>query len=184
MTRVRKNALVLGVHSFLDHHLKVGIQYIAEGLAKTGWSVDYMSIFSSPFDVYGRHRRQRLRRVWIDRQDKHGIAIKPGLKEYALRALFPAHKKSLRYGWQVGTYSALAPSWIREKQYEICIHDITSNIVYLPLTQADFNILRLNDLPEGFSYTLSKHIINRSKNYISSKKYDEIWSADRICPEA
>ena len=177
MTGARKKALVLGVHSFLDNHLKVGIQYIAEGLANAGWLVDYISLFSSPIDLCGSQRRRRLRRVWIGRQDWHGILIKPGLTEYAFRALFPAHKRLFRYNWQVGTYSALAPSWFKDKQYKVCIHDITSNIVYLPLAQADFNILRLNDLPEGFSHALSKHVINCSKNYISSNRYDEIWSA-------
>ena len=127
--------------------------------------------------MYGSQRRRRLNRVWFGRQDKHGIAVGPGLKEFAFRALFPAHKMLLRYYWQISTYHSLAPPWLRNKSYNVCINDITSNIVYIPLVKADFNILRLNDLPEGFRYALSKHIINCHRHYIRIKRYNEIWSA-------
>jgi hypothetical protein len=177
MVESRKTALVLGVHSFMDNHVKVGIQYIAEGLSSLGWSVDYVSIFSSPFDLYGPQRRRRLKRVWIHRQDRHGIGVKPGLREYAFRAPVPGNKKVLRYGWQMGTFSALVPSWFKNKVYEVCVHDLTGNIVYLPLVKSHLRVLRLNDLPEGFSHALSSHIINRSKTYIRSNRYDEIWPA-------
>jgi glycosyltransferase involved in cell wall biosynthesis len=177
MPEDRRRAIVLGVHSFQNNNVKVGIQYIAEGLADSGWCVDYVSIFSSPFDIHGPQRRHRLKRVWLDRQDRYGIDIKPGLTEFAFRSIFPAHKKFLRYGWQTRTYLALTPPWLKCKRYDICINDVTSNIVYLPLIQADLNILRLNDLPEGFGYALSIHIINRFKNHIRSNSYDEIWSA-------
>lgn len=179
MTEDRRKALIFGIHSFLDNHLKVGIQYIAEGLAKLGWSVDYVSIFSSPIDLYGPQRRKRLKRVWFDRQDKHGVEIRPGLREFAFRALFPAHKLLLRYNWQIDTYTPLAPFWLRNRRYNIYIHDITANIVYMPLILADYNVLRLNDIPEGFRHDLSMHIINRCKNYIGSKRYHEIWSAHK-----
>ena len=177
MTVVSKNAIVLGIHSFLDHHLKVGIQYIAEGLADAGWQVDYISRFSSPFDFYGEQRRRRMRRVWIDRQNHRGIDIRKGLKEYAFRALFPAHRGLLRYRWQIATYPPLAPSWLNKKRYAVCINDVTANIVYLPRIQTELSILRLNDLPEGFSHALSKHIIEWFRDAIRTNRYNEIWAA-------
>lgn len=179
MTVASNNALVLGIHSFLDSPVKVGIQYIAEGLAEAGWRVDYISRFSTPFDLYGKQRRRRLKRVWRRGQDKRGIEIRPGLREYAFRALFPAHRSLLRYGWQLATYPPLAPNWLPKKRYAVCIHDITANIVYLPKVRAELKVLRLNDLPEGFGYALSRHIIDWFQNAIRSHRYDEIWAAHR-----
>jgi glycosyltransferase involved in cell wall biosynthesis len=173
----QKKAIVLGVHSFLDNHVKVGIQFIAEGLAKSGWQVDYVSIFSSPLDLYGAQRRRRLRRVWVDRQDENGKVIAPGLTEYAFRAPCPAHRRFLRYGWQEKLFDALAPAWLRGRHYDVCIHDVTANVLYLKWINADHTILRLNDLPEGFSHSLSGQIIARIRQNIRSKKYAEIWSA-------
>ncbi|MFO7688344.1 MAG: hypothetical protein R6V60_19885 [Desulfobacterales bacterium] len=173
----RKKVIVLGVHSFLDNHVKVGIQFIAEGLAKSGWQVDYVSIFSSPLDVIGAHRRKRLRRVWFNRQDKNGIAIAPGLTEYALRAPCPAHRHFLRYGWQEKFYDALAPDWLDNRLYDACIHDVTANVLYLKWIHSKVTVLRLNDLPEGFNHSLSGHIIRCIQNNIRSNRYSEIWSA-------
>jgi len=177
MEKDQKKAIVLGVHSFLDNHLKVGIQYIAEGLVESGWQVDYVSIFSSFFDFYGSQRRTRFKRVWLRRQDKLGASIQPGLTEYAFRAPFPAHKHFLRFDWQVRLFDALAPSWLSNRHYDLCIHDVTSNVVYLNSIQSDFTVLRLNDLPEGFSHSLSIHIIDRISNYTRSNRYNELWSA-------
>ena len=173
----QKKAIVLGVHSFLDSHVKVGIQFIAEGLAKSGWQVDYVSIFSSPLDIYGAQRRKRMRRVWFDRQDKKGRAIAPGLTEYAFRAPCPAHRHFLRYEWQEKVFDALAPTWLHNRFYDVCIHDVTANVLYLKSIHSDHTILRLNDLPEGFRHSLSNQIIRRIRQNIRTKKYSEIWSA-------
>ncbi len=181
----RKRILVMGVHSFLDGHLKVGIQYIAEGLADRGWQVDYVSRFSSPIDIYGRQRHVRLQRVWLNKQDRLGIQIKPGLTEYAFRAPFPAHRNMLRYPWQLTLFGRLAPSWIDKRDYFACIHDVTANVIYLDRIHARYTILRLNDLPEGFAHTLSGRVIDLITDNMASLRYDEIWSshsplADRV----
>lgn len=174
---IHKKAIILSVHSFVDNDVKVGTQYIAEGLVKYGWEVDYVSIFSSLFDFYGTQRHRRLRRVWLKRQHKNGIQITPGITEYAFRAPFPAHKSFLRYDWQTKLFKLLVPSWLCKKKYDICIHDVTANIMYLEMIASDFTILRLNDLPEGFRHSLSGQIIKRISKNISSKRYEEIWSA-------
>jgi len=173
----RKNALVLGIHSFVDSPLKVGIQYIAQGLARSGWRVDYLSIFSSPFDIYGRQRHRRLKRVWLKHQDRRGIDICQGLTEYALRAPFPAHQIFLRYDWQQRWISRFAPGWLGRRRYRLCVHDVTANILYLSSVRADFTVLRLNDLPEGFGHTLSSQIIDRITASIRSASYHDVWSA-------
>ncbi len=177
MTDSRKKVLVLGVHSFLDQHVKVGIQYIAEWLAKTGWQVDYLSIFSSLFDFYGSRRRMRFKRVWLERQDQHGKPIAANLKEYAFRAPFPAHRQILRYGWQERLYGEFRPNWLDNRCYDLCIHDVTANVLYLEWVRSTITVLRLNDLPEGFGHALSARIISGISNRILTGQYDDIWSA-------
>lgn len=176
---IQKKAIVFGVHSFTDDSIKVGIQFIAEGLASLGWTVDYISLFSSPFDLIKCANHNRFARVWIKRQDKHGITIRPGLNEYAFRAFFPAHKSLLRKQWQLRTFPWLLPSWFKRKAYDLCINDITGNVIYLPYVQTKRRVLRLNDLPEGFRYALSAQVINSTKNHIQSVVYDEIWAAHK-----
>ena len=169
-----QKAIVLGVHSFLDHNSKVGIQYIAEGLLEHGWRVDYLSLPSSALDLYGR--LQRLSRVWIDRQDIRGIEIKPGLKEYAFRTFHPAHRIFLRSRWSMEHYCQLAPKWLTSRHYDICIHDITANVLFLHLISADYFVLRLNDLPDGFAFDIHQILIDLFKKNIASGIYHEIWA--------
>jgi glycosyltransferase involved in cell wall biosynthesis len=171
-----KRAIVFGIHSFLSGDVKVGIQYIAEGLSEYGWKVDYISIVSSPFDLYGHETRKRLRRVWLRRQDKHGIYIKPGLTEYAFRTLYPAHKHFLRNDWLIDNFCRLAPSWLQNRKYDICINDITANILFLPFVHANLWVLRLNDAPEGFAHRLHQKLIDHFTNRISDLVYHEIWA--------
>lgn len=166
--------MVLGVHSFLDPGSRVGIQFIAEGLAEYGWQVDYLSVPSSPFDLY--RRWGRLSRVWIDRQDEKGVEIKPGLIEHAFRTFHPAHKLFLRSRWLMEHYCRLVPGWLHKRHYDICIHDITVNVLFLHLIQADLFVLRLNDPPDGFAFNIHQLLIDRFKENISSRAYDEIWA--------
>lgn len=177
MINNEKNALILGVHSFIDSYTKVGIQFIAEGLAQAGWQVDYISIFSSPFDLYGSQRRKRFQRIWIRHQDEKGIVIKSGLIEYAFRAPFPANRHFLRYPWQLSLYDSLLPEWVAKKYYNVCIHDVTANAIYLKRVQSKYKILRLNDLPEGFKNSLSQQVINIYEKRLNSCLYNEIWVA-------
>ena len=171
-----QRAIVLGVHSFFDSGPRVGTQYIAQGLANNGWTVDYVSVGSSPFDIFRRDRRKRLRRVWIDRQDKKGLIVKPGLTEYAFRTLHPAHKFFLNSSKSLERYSCLAPAWLQDRHYEICIHDITANILFLSMIQANLWVLRLNDSPEGFAFHIHKKLIECFKAKIASVAYHEIWA--------
>lgn len=176
MTIRKGKVIVLGVHSFVDGCIKVGSQYIAEGLAKRGWSVDYVSVPSSPFDVLDRQRRSRLSRVWGDRQDEHGVAINAGLTEYAFRTPFPAHKWFLRSRRQMHEFCRWAPGWLRSSRYDICINDVSPNVLFLPLIAADCHVLRLNDSVEGFSHSLHRLVIEHFRELIAQPAYDEIWA--------
>lgn len=175
----KRQAIILGVHSFLEGCVKVGSQYIAEGLADMGWNVDYVSTPSSLFDIYGPERRNRLKRVWRDRQDYKGVTVKPGLIEYAFRTLYPSHKSFLRSNWQIAGLSLLVPAWLKQKKYDLCIHDTSPTMVYTPLLNADIKVFRLNDIPRGFAFNIHRKLIDRFTHNLSFRVYDDIWAVSR-----
>lgn len=174
-----RRALVLGTHSFIDGGSKVGMQHLAEGLARHGWQVDYVATSSSPFDVWGRQRHARLRRVWLQSQDQRGVTLEPGLTEYSFKALFPAHKLLLRTRWQLRSFAWLAPRWLRTREYEICLHEASPQVIYFPLCRARVRIFRLADWPEGFAHEMPSVLIEQFARQITAGVYDDIWAVSQ-----
>lgn len=172
-------ALLLGSQSFLDTGCKVGIQYIAEGLAGNGWKVDYISTASSPFDLLSPARRARFKRIWLKRQDINGYSITPNLTEYALRAPFPTRKEVLRFSWQIKVYPLFVPEFLLNSVYDVCIHDSSNTFLFLPKLKARHFIYRLNDLPSGFAFSIHRHVIESFDNAVASGRYDEIWAVSK-----
>lgn len=178
-----KRALLLGTHSFIDGGSKVGMQHLAEGLARNGWEVDYVATASSPFDLWGRQRHARLRRVWLQGQDQRGVPLEEGLTEYAFKAVFPAHKLLLRWRWQLKTYGWLAPRWLRTRPYDLCMHEASPQVVYFPLCQARARIFRLADWPDGFAHDLHTVLIEQFGRLQRASAYDEIWAVSEPLAE-
>lgn len=174
-----KNAIILGTQSFLDGGTKVGSQYLAEGLADAGWSVDYVSTASSPLDIWGRKRHSRLRRVWTQSQDSRGKNLRPRLTEWAFKAPFPALSLFLRWRWQLNAYSWLVPKAVRERTYDVCITDVTPNILYLPWIHAKTKVMRLNDWPPGFAHDLHPLVIGKMEAGLINASFDEVWAVSR-----
>lgn len=174
-----KHALLLGTHSFIDGGSKVGMQHLAEGLARRGWAVDYVATASSPFDLWGRQRHSRLRRAWLGRQGDQGVPIEPGLREYAFRALFPAHKLLLRSAWQLKTFGWLAPAWLGTREYTLCMHEASPNVLYFPPVRARVRVFRLADWPDGFAHDLHPVLIDRFAQLQRASAYDEIWAVSQ-----
>lgn len=174
-----RRALVLGTHSFIDGGSKVGLQHLAEGLARQGWQVDYVATASSPFDIWGRQRHARLRRVWLQSQDSRGVVLEQGLTEYAFKSLFPAHKLLLRTKWQLQSYAWLAPGWLPTRAYDVCLHEASPQVVYFPLCSARVRIFRLADWPDGFAHEMPAALIQRFTNQITAAAYDEIWAVSQ-----
>lgn len=169
--------VIISTHSFLDNRISVGMQAIASRLADRGWKVDYVSIVSSPFDVIGRRRRERLRRVWLDKQDESSVQIKPNLREFAFRAPFPSHRFVMRYKWMEEIASCMVPQWFRNKEYDCCMFDVTPNVVILPEVRAKHFIYRFNDMPEAFKGTLPDKVMGLLRlSGPNTPKVDEIWS--------
>ncbi len=141
-----------------------------------GWKVDYISSPSSLLDVCRSDRRNRLKRVWRDRQDSIGVRVKPGLTEYAFRSPYPVSKKFLRSNWQINGMSWLAPAWLKQKKYDLCIHETSPTMVYAPLVNAKLKVFRLSDSPGGFSFNVHQKLIDRFTKNLSSLVYDDIWA--------
>jgi len=176
-------AIILGTQSFMDTCGKVGIQYIAEGLARRGWSVDYVPNASSPFDALFSSRRERFKRAWVERLDVKGFHVEKGLVEYPLRAPFPTRREFLRFKWQLRLYPALLPSFIRDAEYDLCIHDSSSAFFFLPKIKAKRIVYRLNDLPSGFSHAYHEKIIGEFDRMVRGGSYYEIWAVSRPLAE-
>lgn len=174
-----KTAIILGTQSFLDGGTKVGSQYLAEALADAGWQVDYVATPSSLLDIWGRKRHARLRRVWTQQQDTRGVALRSGLTEWAFKAPFPALKLFLRWRWQLAAYSCWVPSAMQRRTYDVCITDVTPNMLYLPWVQATTRVLRLNDWPPGFSHDLHSLVIEEMEAGLRNASFDEVWAVSR-----
>lgn len=174
-----KKALILGTHSFIDGGSKVGMQHLAEGLARHGWQVDYVATSSSPIDAWGKQRHARLRRVWCQRQDRVGVPIEPGLKEYAFKAMFPAHRLFLRAAWQLKTYAWLMPAWAKEQHYDLCMHEASPNVIYFAHCNARLRIFRLADWPDGFAHELHPVLLKEFTRHLASAAYDEVWAVSK-----
>lgn len=176
---MENSAIVIGTQSFVDSGCKVGSQYLARALAESGWSVDYVATASSLFDVWGSNRHPRLIRVWCQSQDARGVQIERRLTEWAFRSPFPAVKQFLRWQWQLRAYSLFVPKRFREKEYGICISEVTPNMLYLPWVRAKLHVLRLNDWPPGFSHDLHPVVIGEMVRRISEKYFQEIWAVSK-----
>lgn len=171
-----KRVVILGTQSFVDGGSKVGSQYLAEGLARHGWQVTYLATASSPVDIWGGKRRQRLKRVWHDGQDTVGVPIAPGLTEFAFKAIIPAHRLFLRFSWQMAGFRWLLPAWLRTAQFDACISDVTTNLIFLPWINARCKILRLNDWPPGFAHDLHPMLIRYMERGLRQATYEEVWA--------
>ena len=153
--KISGRVLVLTTHSFFDPRVKVGMQYIPEGLSRRSWKVDFFSVPSSPGDIIGRRRRERFARVWL-RGQWRGWKINENLTEYCLPSIFPPSRKLLFFDWQLKTYKWFIPPYLRLKAYDACICDCTPSAVYLPFFRFKNLIFRLNDPVEWQAKPLQK----------------------------
>ncbi len=173
---VVKRVIILGTHSFVDGGTKVGSQYLAEGLAAMGWQVAYMATASSLVDAWGRKRHSRLKRVWLGEQDSVGVTITPGLIEFAFKAILPAHRLFLRKKWQMATFGYFLPAWVGTTVFDVCISDVTPNMVFLPWIKAKRRVLRLNDWPAGFAHDLHRVVIEHMEDGLRDGSFSEVWA--------
>lgn len=173
-----KSALVLGVHSFATPHQKTGIQFIAEGLARRGVAVDYVSVPSSPLDVLGAARRKRLVRVWPRLGRSACLSPESGLREFAFVSPVPVHGALVRGEAMLGAVRALAPGWLRRTRYDLCIHDVGPCMAYLPLVRARWLVLRLNDFPHGFG-EMPAPLVAALERRLGNGGYDQVWAVSQ-----
>lgn len=172
-------ALLLGTESFFDVGRISGMQHIAAGLAKNGWQVDYISSSSSPLDLLVSEHRDRFLRTWIKRFDKKGEKISDNLMEYSFRTFFPTRREIFRFNWQIKLYPSLLPDRFSHVVYDLCMHEASLTVLFLPMIKARNLIFRLNDPPSGFSFALHPAVISIFDRMVADGIYNEIWAVSR-----
>ncbi len=138
-----QSILFLSNHSFFGR-LKLGMHYLALGLAEKGYDVHWVPCPATPFDIIGSQRRARLARLLFKRHDR-GVAVAPRLTEYTLPALFNPTKKLLHFRWQLHTYAPLLPNALKNRSFDVCVFDVSPTVVYLPHIKAGKYVFRIND---------------------------------------
>ncbi|WP_316899530.1 hypothetical protein [Pseudodesulfovibrio indicus] len=168
-------AVVLGVHSFGAPHRRTGIQYIAEGLARSGVAVDYISVPSSPLDILGRERLARLARVW-PRLGRAPVAEPVhGLREFAFPSPVPVHRLFVPGRVSLRAVRLPAAGFFRSRAYDLCVHDVGPTMAYLPLIRARRFVLRLNDAPDGLS-GLPPVLGSALEDRLARELYERVWA--------
>ena len=170
-----KTALVLGVHSFADPHFRTGIQYIAEGLARRGLDVEYVSVPSSPLDVLGRDRFRRLIRVWGHMGRSPVTAPVPGLREFAFVSPLPVHAALVWCEAALQGIRIPAKGHFASRRFDLCVHDVGPTMAYLPLVQAKRYYLRLNDAPETQT-SLPGVLVEGLRRRLRDGQYRRVWA--------
>ena len=167
--------IVFSNSSFSNGSVRLGLQIMASQLAERGHEVDYFALPTHPADVFSPMRRPSCIRGWLRRGDHKPVSVSGGLEEYFLRTPF---SKSRRYWWlphQIRLYSILAPTWMKERRYDVCIRDTAMSGIFSDKVQASARVLRLNDNPDGLSDDIHPMVINHLKRQITEGVFDETW---------
>ena len=169
-----KRALVLGSCTFQQPGARVGIQFIAKGLSENGYSVDYVSQPSSIFDRFSAERRWRYNKAWAS--DLKPFELSPMLREFVFRSPFPMRPLLLRWSWQLGLYRYMAPDFISNTAYDLCVNDTSSAFMFGPMVQSPIRILRYNDKIDGFGERISAVLINEFHRQLKEGCYADVWA--------
>ena len=169
-----KRALVLGSCTFQRPGARVGIQFIAQGLSENGYSVDYVSQPSSIFDRFSDSRRWRYERAWTKPTEPYEIS--PTLREFVFRAPFPMRPLLLRWSFQLELYRYMAPSFISQNQYDLCVNDTSSAFMFGPMVKTPRRILRYNDKIDGFGERISSVLIGEFHRQLRDGAYRDVWA--------
>ena len=168
-----KKVILISACSFSRPGPRVGMQFIAQILARNGFEVHYVSQPSSPVDCLSSSRRERFRRAWTGRN--RFVEIEPNLVEHFVRAPYPVNKKFWVFPGQYHQYGRLLPRALTGIRFDLCIHDVSSCFPLVEHLSFRKLILRLNDHPEGFSYVVPRMIIKQLLRHIASGRYQQIW---------
>ena len=169
--------LVLGTQSFFDRGTKVGSQYLAEALARKGYSVDYVPSASSLFDIVLPPRRARFARAWWRRAKF--VPVIDGLNEWSLRSVLPPHRMFVRSDALLEfSRQQLSPAF-QGVDYDVCISDICPNLLLINSISAKIKICRLNDWPWGFESEIHRCMIIAIEALLRSPVFSEVWAVSQ-----
>jgi hypothetical protein len=75
-----------------------------------------------------------------------------------------------------------APRLLHETFYDFCIHDVGPTMVYLPHVRARHMVLRLNDIPGGFS-SLPGFLGAELEERLAGGRYGQVWAVSEPLAE-
>jgi glycosyltransferase involved in cell wall biosynthesis len=170
-----RRAAIICAASFAQPGPRVGMQFLAQTLARSGYEVHFISQPSSPFDCLSPSRRERFRRAWLTQHATH--CVEPNLIEHFVRAPFPVHKRCWLWAGQYNWYGRLLPRALKSMRFDVCLHDSSTSYPLLEHLRFDKLILRLSDHPEGFGYVAAPILIRKLLDNLDNKRYDQTWAA-------
>ena len=168
--------VVFSNSSFASASVRLGLQIIASQLSERGHEVDYLAVPTHPFDLLSPTRRSNCIRSWLGRGDSTPEPVSPRLREYFLRAPFSRSRKYWWFESQIRLYTVLAPSWMRNRRYDVCIRDTAMSGLFADELSARVRILRLNDNPDGLVDDVHPMVVRHLKRQINRCLFDEIWT--------
>ena len=138
--------------------------------------MSYVSAPFSPFDLLSPSRWSRFKRAWLGRCDLAGVPIEKGLYEYVPRVSFPASGRILSFDSQLDLQRSFLPSWLLDREFDLCISDTSPSFVFAPSLNYRTRILRFNDKIDGFSPPLSPRLVEHYYAQLQGDDIDEIWA--------
>jgi len=170
--------LVAGTHSFASSYRRNGIQHIAFWLGQFGCDVTYLSVPSSPLDLFGELRRQRFARVWRSKDIFRKVA--PNVFEVEGRALVPITKFTCPSRSLYLPTLKLYPQHILSCSYDAAIFDVGPNFACFPAITAQRRVVRINDFPDRFASVLPRWLMSDIEEGIAQA--DEVWPvSEALC---
>lgn len=168
-----RKAVIISANSFFSPGPRVGMQSIAQILARNRFEVHFISQPSSPLDVFCAERRPRFRRAWLSMDNCR--QVEPNLIEHFVRAPFPVSKKFWLFPRQCSWYGKLLPRRLRRQRFDVCLHDMSSCFSLLESLNFSKLILRLSDHPRGFAHVAPGILIDRLIAGIAGGRYQQTW---------
>lgn len=170
---------VLGTHSFRNLGPKVGIQHIAQTLARMGHDVLYVTVQASPIAITSSAHRARLQAAF------EAIQVEAGLREVTPLNLLPARVvkqlEKLPGGALFDRINASVdrvPDRIFEREtFDVCICCAAGTLSLVDRVRAARLYYRLNDLLSGFR-AIPRALLRREDALLQSERLDAVWAVN------
>ena len=161
--------LVLSNSSFLRGTVRLGLQQLALEWSKTGNSVDYVACPTTIVDFLSPSRRVQFFHAWLGKGPKR---INNSLTEYFVKAPFARSRRYWFSRWQLNAYSLLFPKFLKKKNYDLCVFDVSYPALFIRHIQANNFCFRVNDHPQGLLHHMSPFVAKWFEKILEDKAID------------